>query len=94
MNDDVILMAHGSGGQLSHDLVARVFVRHLNNPTLAQLDDAAVVGGSDPGAGTSSRLAISTDSYVVSPLFFPGVSGGYPLSFYLLRYFKFLTIYF
>ncbi len=75
MNDDVILLAHGSGGKLSHDLVERLFVRHFDNPTLLQLDDSAVLGASPAPSGllqSSLRLAFSTDSYVVSPLFFPG----------------------
>ena len=63
---DRILMAHGSGGQLSHDLVEQVFLKHFHNPTLADLDDAAVL------PFTSSRFALTTDSYVIHPLFFPG----------------------
>jgi hydrogenase expression/formation protein HypE len=72
MTDGVVLLAHGSGGQLSHDLVERVFVRHFSNPTLLQLDDAAVVDIADRPSRAVPRLALSTDSYVVSPLFFPG----------------------
>jgi hydrogenase expression/formation protein HypE len=72
MPDDVILLAHGSGGQLSHDLVDRIFVRHFSNPVLLRLDDAAVVEVSERGSRDFPRLALSTDSYVVSPLFFPG----------------------
>lgn len=80
MNDEVILLAHGSGGKLSHDLVDQLFVRHFDNPTLLKLDDAAVVDMPStlhPLSPTQSRaplprLALSTDSYVVSPLFFPG----------------------
>jgi hydrogenase expression/formation protein HypE len=73
MRDDVILLAHGSGGKLSHELIERLFARHFANPTLLRLDDAAVVEypGFDSGPG-SPRLAFSTDSYVISPLFFPG----------------------
>jgi hydrogenase expression/formation protein HypE len=73
MTEDVILLAHGSGGGLSHDLVERLFVRYFDNPTLLTLDDSAVVavsGGASPDF--AFRLAFSTDSYVVSPLFFPG----------------------
>jgi hydrogenase expression/formation protein HypE len=69
---DVILLAHGSGGQLSHELVERVFVRHFSNPALLKLDDAAVVGIPGHPSRAVPRLALSTDSYVVSPLFFPG----------------------
>jgi len=62
---DRILLAHGSGGKLSHDLIEKVFVPVLDNPILNKLDDSAVfeLGG---------QLAFTTDSYVVSPIFFPG----------------------
>ena len=61
-----ILMAHGGGGQLSHELVAQVFVRRFANPLLADLNDSAIFRSGE------IRLALTTDSYVVSPLFFPG----------------------
>jgi hydrogenase expression/formation protein HypE len=60
-----ILLAHGSGGKLAHELVAKSFVRALANPVLDKLDDSAVID-------FSGRLAFTTDSYVVSPVFFPG----------------------
>ena len=62
---DKILLAHGSGGKLMHDLIEETLVKPLGNEVLCRLDDAAVVelGG---------RLAFTTDSYVVSPIFFPG----------------------
>jgi len=63
--EDKILLAHGSGGKLAHDLVEKNFVRALANPLLAKLDDSAVFD-------LSGRLAFTTDSYVVSPIFFPG----------------------
>ncbi len=66
MNGDKILLAHGSGGQLSHELVERLFLKHLSHPALAQLDDSAVLDAA------GARLAFTTDSYVVSPIFFPG----------------------
>ncbi|MFN2292170.1 MAG: hydrogenase expression/formation protein HypE [Anaerolineae bacterium] len=85
MSDEVILLAHGSGGKLSHDLVERLFLHHFDNPTLLQLDDSAVLpvpGSPDPramdraqaqpGQPVGLRLALTTDSYVISPLFFPG----------------------
>lgn len=62
-----IVMGHGSGGKMSHDLIARQFLSHFNNPALAAGNDAAIVV---PQPGT--KIAISTDSHVVSPLFFPG----------------------
>jgi hydrogenase expression/formation protein HypE len=76
---DRILLAHGSGGQLSHDLVRDLFLPHFPAPTLAKLDDAAVVQplasaatGAQPNISGASRLAFTTDSYVVKPLFFNG----------------------
>ncbi|HEX3031861.1 MAG TPA: hydrogenase expression/formation protein HypE, partial [Bacillota bacterium] len=61
-----IVLGHGSGGRLSHDLVDRVFVRAFDNPILRQLDDKAAIT-----LGNTS-LAFTTDSFVVKPLFFPG----------------------
>jgi hydrogenase expression/formation protein HypE len=65
--NDRILLAHGSGGKLSHDLVKKSFISTLGNPILDKLDDSAVFELNNGG-----RLAFTTDSYVVSPLFFPG----------------------
>lgn len=62
-----ILLAHGSGGMLMHELVREVFVRHFANPMLEDLGDAAVLPALPAG-----RVALTTDSYVVQPLFFPG----------------------
>jgi len=62
---DRILLAHGSGGRLAHELVERSFVKALANPLLAKLGDSATFD-------FSGRLALTTDSYVVSPIFFPG----------------------
>ena len=64
-----VLLAHGSGGRLMHELVQDLFLRYLGNSLLAARDDAAV--WPVPGLGTG-RLAVTTDSYVVSPIFFPG----------------------
>lgn len=64
---DKILLAHGSGGKLSHDLIEKLFLPHFDNPILARLDDSALIE-----LESGARLAFTTDSYVVSPLFFPG----------------------
>lgn len=61
-----VLMAHGGGGRLMHDLVQRMFGAAFTNPLLDRHHDAAVLPAS------SHRLAFTTDSYVVRPLFFPG----------------------
>jgi hydrogenase expression/formation protein HypE len=62
--EDKILLAHGSGGKLSHDLIES-FLPDLSNPLLDKLDDSAVFD-------LSGRLAFTTDSYTVNPIFFPG----------------------
>jgi len=62
-----IMIGHGSGGTMSHDLITRIFLPAFDNPTLRANDDAGVV---QPNQVT--RLAISTDSHVVWPIFFPG----------------------
>src|SRR3990170_4383814 len=66
MKNERILLSHGSGGKLSHRLIEDVFVRAFRNPLLEQLNDQAVF------ELKSSRLAFTTDSYVVNPIFFPG----------------------
>lgn len=63
---DRITLAHGSGGLLTHALIRDVFVKHLSNTWLLQGDDSA---GLPVEAG---KLAFTTDSYVVSPIFFKG----------------------
>jgi hydrogenase expression/formation protein HypE len=60
-----ILLAHGSGSRLSHDLISKVLAPAIMNPVLARMDDSAVLE-------LSGRLAFTTDSYVVNPIFFPG----------------------
>ncbi|MFC1905847.1 hydrogenase expression/formation protein HypE [Chloroflexota bacterium] len=63
--NQTILLAHGSGSKLSHDLIEKNLLRPLRNKLLARLDDSAVFD-------LEGRLAFTTDSYVVSPIFFPG----------------------
>jgi hydrogenase expression/formation protein HypE len=66
MTDKVIQMAHGSGGKLSQELVAQIMLPAFANPALAQLHDGAKVDVQ------GAKLAFTTDSYVVKPLFFAG----------------------
>ncbi len=61
-----IVMGHGGGGKLGNELVEHLFLPAFRNPALENLGDAAVL---ELGGG---RLAMSTDSFVVQPLFFPG----------------------
>jgi hydrogenase expression/formation protein HypE len=63
--DKTILLAHGSGGKLSQDLIASVLFPQVANPLLAKMDDSAVFD-------IRGRVAFTTDSFVVSPIFFPG----------------------
>lgn len=63
-----VLLAHGGGGRLMHDLIAHCFAATFANPILDRGHDAAVLDPTSPG----ERLAFTTDSYVVRPLFFPG----------------------
>lgn len=70
MSEDTVLLAHGGGGRLTHDLVYRVFLPRLDNPALRALEDSAVIAL--PSVPPGSRLAFTTDAYVVKPLFFPG----------------------
>ena len=65
-----IVMGHGGGGKLGNELVEHLFLPAFRNPALENLGDAAVL---DLGSG---RIAMSTDSFVVQPLFFPGGSIG------------------
>jgi hydrogenase expression/formation protein HypE len=67
-----IVMGHGSGGRMSYDLIARVFTSPLDNPVLRVGDDAGVVLIPNDADTPGSKLAVSTDSHVVTPLFFPG----------------------
>lgn len=61
-----VLLAHGGGGRLTHMLIERMFVPMFHNPALDVLHDGAVLDVN------GARLAFSTDSFVISPLFFPG----------------------
>lgn len=66
MKSDLILLGHGSGGKLSHDLLDSLIVPILSGIDRRDQNDAAVL------AAPKDRLAFTTDSYVVDPIFFPG----------------------
>jgi hydrogenase expression/formation protein HypE len=63
--EDKILLAHGSGGRLTQELITNLLLKEIGNPYLNRLDDAATFF-------MSGRIAFTTDSYVVNPIFFPG----------------------
>ena len=66
MKQDKVLLAHGSGGRLSYKLIKELILPQFGNPILNSLDDSASL------SVEGHRLAFSTDSYVVKPVFFPG----------------------
>jgi hydrogenase expression/formation protein HypE len=67
-----ILLGHGSGGQLTADLIQRLFVPGFGNDVLAALEDQATVSFGSGNGVKAPRLAFTTDAFVVRPLFFPG----------------------
>lgn len=68
MNDETVLLGHGSGGTMMKRIIDEVFAASYGSEELAQGDDAAVLPAPEPG----ERLAFSTDTFVVTPHFFPG----------------------
>ncbi len=68
LRDEKITLSHGSGGKSTHNLIEGVIAPAFSNPMLDPMDDAATFTVN----GTGQRLAFTTDTYVVSPLFFPG----------------------
>ncbi len=70
---DRILLGHGSGGQLTNDLIRRLFLPAFESPVLEALEDQATLEFSGRHTGAKGqRIAFTTDSFVVRPIFFPG----------------------
>ncbi len=65
---DTVVIGHGSGGAMTRDLIRNIFQSRLGNAYLEQGNDSSRIGL----IGQDGQLAVSTDSHVVSPLFFPG----------------------
>ncbi|MDY6868311.1 MAG: hydrogenase expression/formation protein HypE [Chloroflexota bacterium] len=65
---ETVVIGHGSGGQMTQDLIRNIFQSRIGNPILAEGNDAARLSFDEK----SGQLAVSTDSHVVSPLFYPG----------------------
>jgi hydrogenase expression/formation protein HypE len=63
---DTVQLGHGSGGRMMQDLISKLFIWAFDNPVLGKMDDQGVV------EINGVKLSISTDSFVVDPLFFPG----------------------
>jgi hydrogenase expression/formation protein HypE len=75
VREERITMSHGAGGKATQTLIEAVFLDAFRNPLLEPLEDAAELRVQAPGVAVGvadARLALTTDSYVVSPLFFPG----------------------
>jgi hydrogenase expression/formation protein HypE len=66
MKDNIITLDHGSGGKLSNQLIHSIFLKYFNNPILNKMHDGAIL------PKINKRIAFSTDSFTVSPIFFPG----------------------
>ena len=69
---DHILLGHGSGGHLTAELIQRLFVPGFGNDVLSALEDQATVTLGMGNGAKAPRIAFTTDSFVVRPLFFPG----------------------
>ncbi len=66
MIEEKVLLAHGGGGRLARDLIQKLIIPIFDNPELNRMEDASHL------SQTGSRMVMTTDSYVVNPLFFPG----------------------
>jgi hydrogenase expression/formation protein HypE len=69
---DRVLLGHGSGGRLTAELIQRLFLPAFGNDVLTGLEDQAIVGLSGDNGAEAPRIAFTTDSFVVRPIFFPG----------------------
>lgn len=75
VKEERITLSHGAGGKATHTLIDAVFLDAFRNPVLEAMEDGASVTigrADDPTGAGDTRLAFTTDSYVVHPLFFPG----------------------
>lgn len=69
MSEEKILLSHGSGGEPMQELIQKLFLKKFANPVLAELTDSAYLVN-------QKRIAFTTDSFIVTPLFFPGADIG------------------
>lgn len=63
---DIITLSHGSGGKCTNELIKNLFYKYFENPILMQQNDSSVI------PQINGKIAVSTDSFVVNPIFFPG----------------------
>lgn len=71
VSNDVVTMAHGSGGRAMQQMIERMFLAAFDNPWLNEREDGARISLADLSR-QGDRLAFTTDSYVIDPIFFPG----------------------
>lgn len=69
-----VLLAHGDGGKLTHQLIEELFLTYFCHPALRELSDAAVINVAKDRGNLANHLplAVTTDSFVIDPIFFPG----------------------
>src|SRR5689334_10970524 len=72
VREERITMSHGAGGKATHTLIEAIFLDAFRNPLLEPLEDAARLPLKGDGGVGGVTVALTTDSFVVSPLFFPG----------------------
>ena len=82
--NDVITMAHGSGGQAGHELMEKILLPAFDNPILREMHDGAKLDLS------TNKIAFTTDSYVVKPLFFAGGNIGKLAGFWTVNVLVFI----
>jgi len=70
-DNEVVTLAHGSGGRAMQQMIEQIFLRAFDNPWLNQQEDGARLSLASLSA-QGDRLAFTTDSYVIDPVFFPG----------------------
>jgi hydrogenase expression/formation protein HypE len=63
---EIVTLAHGSGGEETHELIRNIFYKYFNNDILLQQNDSSIINE------IKGKLAITTDSFVINPIFFPG----------------------
>lgn len=63
---DIITLSHGSGGKKTHELIKKMFYKYFNNEILMQQGDSSIL------KNIGKKIAVTTDSYIVNPIFFPG----------------------
>jgi len=69
-NDTTIVLGHGSGGLMTHNLIQEIFQKHFQNSFIKAGNDFAIAP--IPGNFTNGKLSISTDGHIISPIFYPG----------------------